>query len=130
MSISNNISKKISEVIGDKTGDAADQISDQAFEALFAGITSTEWETFMKNFADAQKPEQLARLTLQDSKAQDPAVRKTLVYLAASSMCGADTIMNIPKYVFVEILDKTLDCGAQPNANPQPAPGGAGDPND
>lgn len=127
MSISNNISKKISEVVGDKTGDAADQISTQAFEALFAGINSPEWETFMENFADAQKPEQLARLTLKDSKAQDPAVRKTLIYLAASSMCGADTIQNIPKYVFVEILDKTLDCGAQPN--PQPAPGGAGDPN-
>jgi hypothetical protein len=110
MSIKQQILRRIEEVKTDPTGSVADRISGEAFEALFAGVHSTEWTSFMKNFTENQSPTQLARLTLNDPQAIDPMLRQTLVYVAASSMCGAITIQTITNYVHIDILDKTLDC--------------------
>lgn len=123
MSIKQKILSRIEEVNADPTGSIADRIADEAFDALFAGVHSTEWKTFMKNFAEDQNPKHLSRLTLDDSQAVDPMLRKTLVYVAASSMCGAITIRTITNYVHIDILDKTLDCA--PAVDPQPGDGGA-----
>ena len=124
MPIGQNITRKIQDVRNDKTLAIGDRMSDEAFDAIVAGIGSPEWATFMKNFADAQNPKELARLTFKDAQGKDPVVMKNVVYLAATSVCGAITIQLIPSYVNTEILDKTLDC--QP-ANPEPPAAGGGD---
>lgn len=118
MTIRQQIERRIEEVNADPTESVADRISREAFEALFGGVTSAEWTTFMRNFVENQSPSQLARLTLNDSQATDPALRRALVYVAASSMCGAATITMLTNYVNLDVLDKTLDC--------PPADGGAG----
>ncbi len=121
MTIKEKISGRIQEVMKDGSGAVADRISDEAFAALLTGVKSPEWETFMKNFADDQNPDQLLRLTFKDSTATDPMMKKSLVYLAATSMCGAITITLITNYVNVDVLDKTLGC-ASPAANANPHP--------
>ena len=123
MSIKQQIISRIDEVKTDPTGSIADRIADEAFDALFAGVHSSEWKTIMKNLAEDQNPSHLARLTLNDSQATDLMLRKTLVYVAASSMCGAITIQTITNYIHLDILDKTLNCA--PAGGPQPIDGDA-----
>jgi hypothetical protein len=123
MSIKENLERVMYDVqAGVEAGDPslADRISGEALQALLAGVHSTEWKTLMKNFADANSPKQLERLTFNDPQSFDPAVRRNAIYLAAISICGAQTITKAMDYVNPEILDKTLAC--QPEPAPAPAP--------
>lgn len=127
MSIKENLDQLMLKVQGEHPlTTTGDRIMGEALLALFAGVHSTEWKNLMKNFAAADKPEQLARLTFNDSRAADPDVRVNALHLAAVAACGATTITESAKYVKPELLDKTLACEQAPGPADADAAGGSG----
>jgi hypothetical protein len=124
MPISNNILAIIDDVVNnDPTNALENRISWEAVQAILAGIHSEEWRTYMSNFIDAGDENQLRRLTFQDSAAEDPVIRKTLVYLAAMAICTGDTFAMLTDYINPTVLDQTLAC--PPPEPDRPAPDNA-----
>jgi hypothetical protein len=116
MSIQENLERIKQEVEAEHPGTSlGDRLMGEALLALFAGVHSTEWKTLMKNFADADDPRQLARLTFNDPQGADAEVRKNALHVAALAACGAATITRVSDYVDPAILDMTLACEPGPD---------------
>lgn len=100
------IQERITEIQAEIAADATrgDQLRTLAIQAMYAGIESEAWKTYMHEFAST--PEQLARLT---TRAGDelPYVRQARCYLIANAMClpGTDTTLMDG---IEGVLDKTL----------------------
>jgi hypothetical protein len=73
--------------------DRGDELRRLAIDAIYKGLGSTEWETYMRNFANT--PAQLARLTTQADDLCHPYIRQARCYLVANATClpGTDTQM-------------------------------------
>jgi hypothetical protein len=110
MSIDANISRIMTDIENDPTDALEERISWEATQAILAGIHSEEWNTYMRNFIDAGNEAQLRRLTFQDSAAEDPVIRRTLVYLAAMGVCTGDTFTQLRRFANPAVLDQTLAC--------------------
>jgi hypothetical protein len=111
MTILENIKKKIAEQEADSTGRVTDKLQEESLAAILAGLGSEAWTTYMKNFADADRPDQLARLTAQDSARNDPYMRKAIAYLVANASCGMATITKLAQQLEDGFLDKGLKNG-------------------
>lgn len=110
MSIDANISRIMTEIETDPTDALEQRISWEAAQAILTGIHSEDWKTYMRNFIDAGDEAQLRRLTFDDSAAEDPVIRRTLVYLAALGVCTGDTFTTLRNFVDPAVLDQTLAC--------------------
>lgn len=82
-----------------------DELRIQAISAIYGGLTSDAWASYMQNFADT--PEQLARLTTRSGDDLHPYIPQARCYLVANATClpGTDTRMLEGIEGF---LDKTL----------------------
>lgn len=77
----------------------AKQLQALAIKAMFAGIKSRDWETYMREIADienpADGPKQLRRLIGEDQDYMEtPWANETLAYLVANATCTAQTFMR------------------------------------
>lgn len=107
MTIVQKIREKIAAVEANQVvGQVGFQLQEEAIAAILGGLGSEAWTTYMKNFADT--PEQLARLTAQDSAGNDPYVRKSLAYLVSDAVCGLDTISRLKDRLEDGLLDQGL----------------------
>lgn len=111
MTILENINKKIAEAVADETGKVSDQLQDEAIAAILGGIKSGAWETYMKNFVDADRPEQLLRLKGEDSAKDDPYMQKAIAYLVANATCGIFTRLRLVERLEDGFLDSGLENG-------------------
>jgi hypothetical protein len=111
MTILENINKKIAEAVADKTGQVSDQLQDEAIAAILGGLDSDAWTTYMKNFVDADRPEQLLRLRAKDSAGNDPYMRKAIAYLVANATCGIFTRLRLVERLEDGFLDSGLENG-------------------
>jgi hypothetical protein len=108
MSILDNILKKRQELLEeDPTGEKAALLQEQSLLAIVGGVTSKEWETYMRNFIEPGNTKQLARLTAQDETKNDPYMKKAIAYLVANAGCGARTARGLAN----QLEDGTLDSG-------------------
>ncbi len=98
MEIIEKVREKKSELQRDKSGTLADKNRGKAVAAVHAGIRSTEWTTYMEQYADT--PAQLARLTGEDGTAYNENIKLARAYLVANAVCGAGTLTE---------LDRTVD---------------------
>lgn len=108
MSISENIKDKILEQENDPTGQLTDELQEQSIAAILGGLGSDAWKTYMNNFADADRPEQLARLMGEGSAAGDPYMRKEIAYLVANAACGSITRTKLDQNLNDGLLDQGL----------------------
>jgi hypothetical protein len=108
MSIRENIQNKIKEQEDDKTGRVTSELREQSLAAILGGLGSDAWETYMKNFVDADNPKQLARLMGEDEAAGDPYMRKEIAYLVANASCGSITRTKLDQGLSENLLDKGL----------------------
>jgi hypothetical protein len=106
MTIHQSIQSKIEEEEADLTGQVAEKLQDEAIAAILGGLGSEAWTTYMKNFADT--PEQLARLTAQDTAANDDYMKKALAYLVSNAVCGIDTVTRLKDKLEDGLLDQGL----------------------
>lgn len=95
----------------------ADRLRAQALAAIYAGIGTPEWETFMRNFATPGNEIELARLTtrrVEDETGNKRYVGLARAYLVANITCTTGTADNLLQGI-EDILDRTL-----PPQSPQP----------
>jgi hypothetical protein len=69
-----------------------------------------EWDEFIEYFVDKDEngipfPDQLARLTLKDTRGTDQAVKDAVSYLFCNSVCGGSTGSHLHERVG-DILDQ------------------------
>lgn len=105
MAIEDNIRAKQAAIKQDKTGKLGDAIRNQAISAIYSGMDSPEWKTYMQNFANT--PEELARLTSRDGDGCHPYIPLARAYLVANAVCLPGTTDNLLQGI-EGILDKTL----------------------
>jgi hypothetical protein len=91
MTIVERIQQLIDEGKADTTDKVSDQLQEQAIAVILEGLGTDAWRTYMSNFADPERPEQLARLMGEDDAGQDPYMQKALAYLVANATCGIFT---------------------------------------
>jgi len=108
MSIWENIEKKIDEQVNDKAGRVTSELREQSLAAILGGLGSDAWETYMKNFVDADNPKQLARLQGKDETAGDPYMQKEIAYLVANASCGSITRTKLDQGLTEGLLDQGL----------------------
>jgi len=79
-------------VAADRNG-FGQQLSDAAVAAVFNGLHSPEWETYMKIIVGPSAPKQLARLKLDpaDPLTNNPDVKKSAAYIVANAICAPTT---------------------------------------
>lgn len=91
-----------------------------AIAALFGGIHSRAWETYMNQFAETT--EELMRLKGTDGTLNDAAMNRRRAYLVANAICGSTTVGRFDN--FVDTIDEGLDANFQPSgANAACEPG-------
>ncbi len=108
MSIAKNIKSKILEQQNDPTGQITSELQEQSIAAIIGGLGSDAWKTYMKNFVDADSPDQLARLMGEDLAAGDPYMRKEIAYLVANAACGSITRTKLDQNLNDGLLDQGL----------------------
>lgn len=96
MSILNNI-KKVRAVIANQfvdsdVSDAGQKLNDAAMEAIFHGIGSDQWKSYMAVFAD--NPDQLTRLTVPGPN-EETYLRQMRAYVVTSAVCDMGTNLDI-----------------------------------
>lgn len=77
----------------------AKQLQGLAIKAMFNGIRSRDWETYMRQIADMDNPDvgprQLRRLLGEDPDYMDTQwANETLAYLVANATCTSQTFMR------------------------------------
>lgn len=110
MSIRNNVFKVKKKILDEVDADDqpfTNEVQQKSLAAIPKGITSPEWETYMELFVDADRPDQLARLTATDGTDTNPAMNSVRAYLVANGPCGTDTVLNFGKAVTL-VLDEGL----------------------
>lgn len=120
MSIESNIKavkRKILGEIDEADHTFSDGLKRKAIAAINKGVGSPEWETYMTEFADASRPEQLARLMATDGTAGDDDFDTARAYLVADAPCTTWTILN-----FGRAASALLDQGLPPDSPAPPAP--------
>ena len=72
-----------------------DELREQAIAAIYAGLNSEEWQTYMRKYNFAGTPAQLARLTTRADDHCHPYIAQARCYLVANATClpGTDTRM-------------------------------------
>jgi hypothetical protein len=81
-----------------------DDLRTQAIRAMYGGIKSEDWKTYMGNFAETKS--QLDRLTTLEGD-NLPYVRQARCYLIANAMCLPGTDGGFLEGI-EDVLDKTL----------------------
>jgi hypothetical protein len=105
MSIEERIRVVQAEIKQDPTGKKGDIIRNQAIAAIYSGLGSQEWHTYMENFATT--PAELARLTTRDGDACHPYIPLARAYLVANSVCLPGSTDNLLQGI-EGFIDKTL----------------------
>jgi hypothetical protein len=105
MAIEDNIRAVQAEVQQDQTGKKGDNLRNLAIAAIYSGIGSPEWNTYMDNFANT--PTELARLRTRDGDGCHPYIPLARAYLVANAVCLPGTTGRLLDGI-EGIIDKTL----------------------
>jgi hypothetical protein len=84
-------------------GPIAEEVKQKAANAIYEGIYSEAWVTFMSLFAN--DPSQLARLTGTDGTIDDAKVSHARAYLVANAVIGLEKVTDTS---FIEELETGL----------------------
>jgi hypothetical protein len=103
-----NILKKIQQQEDDKTGQVTAMLQEQSIAAIRGGPGSPAWKTYLRNFVDADCPEQLARLLGEDSAKDDPYMQNAIAYLVSNGSCGSPTLTHTKVGLEDGLLDQGL----------------------
>jgi hypothetical protein len=110
MSIKENVvavkMKMLDEIAAGGELSFTEEVKTKALRAINGG--ATDWVTYMRLFADTEKPQQLARLIPTDGTENDSAMRDARAYLVAAATCTPITTTH-----FEEAIGNALDEGLQ-----------------
>jgi hypothetical protein len=124
MSILKNLKKAHAAVVAQNTTNdlspIGTAINRAAMAAMFGGLGSNDWNSYMATFADNE--EQLQRLTVRDAN-EEPYITQMRAYILVNGCCdiGTNAFMN-------NKVDEKIDGIAGSNKNP-PVPDAPNDPN-
>jgi hypothetical protein len=103
MSIKDNVIEVREQILADEA--YARRIKTAALKAILGG--NKEWVEYMRFFAKADKPQQLARLIPTDDTHTNDAMQEARAYLVASAPCTPATVNNMVNAVG-DVLDEGL----------------------
>ena len=109
--MADSIKARIEEIKSEPLHTTLNQLQIEAIELILSAVGTPKWEKFVGHFADAQHPEQLKRLKLEDDLSDDTYIRQTVCYLVANCVCGGGTGSRL-----ADNIGGQLDVGLKSNS--------------